>query len=706
MGLRKGVWVLFALAVTILVAIGVASDLNTRELVQASQMVSHTLEVISNINEVFGDLRDAESARRGYAITKLPVHRELFERANREVSADMRSLRELTQDNRRQQARLDQIDPLLSQRRELMTRAIRLQDQGALDPQTNVQLTAEGVQISEQIRALIAEMGSEENRLLAERQQLSHTRARNTLWIQGVGSGLAIALLAFAFVMLSREIGRRGAVEASLREQSETLRRQARLLDLTHDAIFLRNLDDDTIAFWNRGAQANYGWSPEEAVGRRTHDLLKTIFPRPLEQIRSELMEKGNWEGELLHSRRDGSRLIVSSRWSLYRDERGRPAGILEINNDITERKHAEQQLRDSEERFRLMIDAVKDYSIIFLDPSGNIRSWNAGAQRIKQFTAEEIIGKHYSIIFADEDALAGKPQELLQLASKYGRHEEEGLRRRKDGSVFWADAVVTALRDESGMLRGFSKVTRDITERKKAEEEREKATEDLRRSNTELQQFAYVASHDLQEPLRMVASYTQLLAKRYRGRLDRDADEFIDFAVDGARRMQDLIQDLLAYSRVGSRGKVFQPTNTNRIFERATENLGAQISEQHATVTSGPLPEVMGDDTQLAQLFQNLISNAIKFHGNEPPRVHLAARRQDSNWLFSVADNGIGIDPAYTDRIFVIFQRLHTREEYAGTGIGLAICRKIVERHGGRIWVESERGKGSTFFFTIPARV
>jgi signal transduction histidine kinase len=232
---------------------------------------------------------------------------------------------------------------------------------------------------------------------------------------------------------------------------------------------------------------------------------------------------------------------------------------------------------------------------------------------------------------------------------------------------------------------------------------ELKEAVGELRRSNEELQQFAYVASHDLQEPLRMVASYTQLLAKRYKGKLDSDADEFIMYAVDGANRMQRLINDLLAYSRVSTRGKAFELTDCELVLDQALANLQTAIGESEAVITHDPLPTFMGDHTQLTQLFQNLVGNALKFHGEEPPRVHIGVERADHDWLFCIRDNGIGIEPQYVDRIFVIFQRLHSKTDYPGTGIGLAICKKVVERHGGRIWVESQPNQGSTFYFAIP---
>jgi light-regulated signal transduction histidine kinase (bacteriophytochrome) len=235
-----------------------------------------------------------------------------------------------------------------------------------------------------------------------------------------------------------------------------------------------------------------------------------------------------------------------------------------------------------------------------------------------------------------------------------------------------------------------------DITELKQALAE-------LTRSNAELEQFAYVASHDLQEPLRNVSGCLQLLEKKYQNTLGSDADQYIRYAVDSAVRMKELIQDLLAYSRIGTRGKPPAPTNCEEILKKAQSNLESAISQAGASVTHDPLPTVLGDDTQLLQVFQNLIGNSIKFRRDEPPHVHISAKKKKDEWIFSVKDNGIGIESRYLDRIFVIFQRLNKRSEYEGTGIGLAIVKKVVERHHGRVWVESEPGVGTTFDFTIP---
>ena len=240
---------------------------------------------------------------------------------------------------------------------------------------------------------------------------------------------------------------------------------------------------------------------------------------------------------------------------------------------------------------------------------------------------------------------------------------------------------------------------------RRRTELELEQRVQELARSNADLEQFAYVASHDLQEPLRMVSSYTQLLARRYQGRLGQDADDFIGFAVEGVTRMQSLINDLLAYSRVGTRGRELAEVDLEKVFATALLNLQASIAEASAEITHDPLPKARGDEGQLVQVFQNLISNAIKFRAAAPPRVHVDARRDGQRWIVSVSDNGIGIEPQYFERIFVIFQRLHPREKYPGTGIGLAITKKIIERHGGKIWVESAPGRGSTIHFTLAAR-
>ncbi len=299
------------------------------------------------------------------------------------------------------------------------------------------------------------------------------------------------------------------------------------------------------------------------------------------------------------------------------------------------------------------------------------------------------------------------RPVRRMRRAAARIEHGEQGMRLPVTSSDELGqlaesfNRMAAALAERERQLRDYgTELERRVAE--KTAQLAERAAE-LARSNQELERFAYVASHDLQEPLRMVASYTQLLGRRYKGRLDADADDFIAFAVDGASRMQDLINDLLTYSRVGTRAKPFEPTDCEAAVDRALANLRAAGEECGAVVTRDPLPAVSADASQLVQLFQNLIGNAFKFRTDAAPRVHIGARDDAAAWTFSVRDNGIGIDPRYHDQLFAMFKRLHTRKEYPGTGIGLAICKKIVERHGGRIWVESQPGRGSTFCFTLP---
>jgi len=366
--------------------------------------------------------------------------------------------------------------------------------------------------------------------------------------------------------------------------------------------------------------------------------------------------------------------------------------------------------LKDSEERFRLLVDNVQDYAVFMLDRNGWIASWNTGAERIKGYQATEIIGRHYSCFFTPEDVLTGRPQSNLIAAAGAGRTEDEGWRVRKDGSRFWANVVITAIRDSKGEVQGFAKVTRYMTAHMTAEAERKqsemllsKQNEELIQINAELERFAYVASHDLKEPLRMITGHLGLLSKRYRAMLDKDAVEFINFAVDGAKRMEVLITDLLTYSRMGPRQKKNEEVDCEKLFSRSVMDLQAVIDESGAEVTHDPLPTLIGDSSQLGQVFLNVMGNAIKYRGTDKPKVHVSAMRAGNEWRFSVSDNGIGMDPQYQERIFLLFQRLHTRAEYPGTGIGLSICKKVIDGHGGRIWVESEIGKGSTFYFTIP---
>jgi PAS domain S-box-containing protein len=370
---------------------------------------------------------------------------------------------------------------------------------------------------------------------------------------------------------------------------------------------------------------------------------------------------------------------------------------------DISLRREAEKHLARMEGRYRGLLEAAPD-AMVVVNPGGEIVLLNVQAEKQFGYSRDELVGQKVKNIipegFAERlvaDALRSAEDALAQQIGT----GIELIARRKNGSDFPIELMLSPLESAEGIL--VTAAIRDISVRKKAEENLLDKVGELNRSNEELGQFAYIASHDLQEPLRMVASYTQLLSRRYKGKLDADADEFIAFAVDGASRMQRLIQDLLTYSRVGTKGLELLRVSSEGALQQALINLRSAIDESGALVTHDPLPAVLADEMQLIQLFQNLVGNAIKYQNTGIPRVHISAARNSAmKWIFSVKDNGLGIDPQYFEKIFGMFQRLHKREEFAGTGIGLAICKKIVERHGGSISVESQPGQGSTFQFAL----
>jgi PAS domain S-box-containing protein len=353
----------------------------------------------------------------------------------------------------------------------------------------------------------------------------------------------------------------------------------------------------------------------------------------------------------------------------------------------------------------KLILDSAGE-GIFGLDVQLKVTFINPAAAAMLGLELRAAIGKSLHEILLHKTAggtahLEGAAPLLEPLTDATPRRGTGEIFQRPDGSCFPVDYISTPI-IERAEIAGVVVAFTDVATRIDAEEELKARTDELKRSNAELEQFAYVASHDLQEPLRMVASYTQLFAKRYRGQLDADAEEFIAYAVDGVSRMQGLIRDLLAYSQVGTKDSGFAQADCERSLKEALGNLSIAIEESGAVVTHDPLPILVADNSQLRQVFQNLVGNAIKFRQEKPPHIHISAERKHRHWLFSVRDNGIGIDPQYADRIFIVFQRLHTSKEHPGTGIGLALCKKIVERHGGRIWIESRPREGATFYFTI----
>lgn len=450
----------------------------------------------------------------------------------------------------------------------------------------------------------------------------------------------------------------------------------------------------------NRAYANKCGYEPEEMIGL---EWPITVHPDDVEMLMlayQEMLSSGKVEVEARGVRKNGSFFYKQLTMVKACDEQGTFNGHHCFMKDITERKLTERALQESESKYRQIVELAEE-GIWVIDSNARTTYVNQAMARMLGYEELEMFGRSL-FDFMDEQAIqsANDNMELRRqgIAQRY-----EFRLKNQDGKDVWTYMSTSPVMDEKGNLLSSCTLVYNITERKEADRQMLQLTEDLKRSNEELEQFAYVASHDLQEPLRAVTSYTQLLADRYQGNLDEKADKYINYIVDGATRMQQLINDLLAYSRLGTRGQEFEPADCNAAVQQSLCNLQIAIAEKKAVITCDAMPTVMADESQLVQLFQNLIANSIKFCRQDIPLIDIAARRQENEWLFYVRDNGIGIAPEYADRIFIIFGRLHGRREYSGTGIGLAMCKRIVERHGGRIWVESQEGKGATFYFSIP---
>src|SRR6185369_2703585 len=486
--------------------------------------------------------------------------------------------------------------------------------------------------------------------------------------------------------------------------RDEDLRRFRAAMDISGDAVLLIDRNSMRYVDVNKTFCEMVGYKREELLGMTPMELFsadRATLERDYDAlIAGDYGSASVVEGS--YRRKDGSVVPIEARRRALETEAGWI--IVSTATDITQRKRAEDALRESEERFRRSFElAGSGVALIGLDR--RFLRVNRRLCEILGYTETELLGRTGRQISHPDDL-----DVINEMRPRLHAGELEAIRvekryLRKDGTPIWVALTMTVERTPAGAAQYEIAIYDDIDSRKQAEAALKTAHDELTRSNAELEQFAYVASHDLQEPLRMVASYTQLLGKRYADKLEGDAKEFMAFIVDGAGRMKQLIEDLLAYSRVGTRGKDFKPVKLDAVVERAKVNLRGALEDSGGTFTHDPLPEVMGDESQLVQLVQNLAGNALKFRGEAKPAVHVSFTDKENEYAIVVADNGIGIDPQYFERIFMVFQRLHDKGQYPGTGIGLAICKKVVDRHGGHLWVESAPGKGSCFKFSLPKK-
>ena len=519
-----------------------------------------------------------------------------------------------------------------------------------------------------------------------------------------------------------------------LREKNEALRiseeRYHKMVDEVQDYAIIFLDKDGIIKNWNKGAQKIKQYHESEVVGRHFR-----IFYLPEDRIGrlpEILLEQAIQHGRAIHEgwrlRKDGTKFWGSITLTALHDDENQLIGVSKVTRDLTERKMAEDQLRNfanalqisneelrkSEERYHKMISEVQEYAIILMDVQGNIQNWNAGAEKIKGYRTEEIMGKNFRKFYTPEDQQKNLPQRLLDEATLHGKAVQEGWRVTKNGKKFWGSIVITALHSEDGSLIGFSKVTRDLTEKKKAEDQLREYLSELEKQNQELDAFAYAASHDLQEPLRKIVTFADIIEQNVNH--EESVRKYAEKIAASSHRMSELIRAVLEFSRLSKDVPQKVPTDLNRILLDVLGDFELLIQQKDASIQYDMLPVIQAIPLQINQLFSNLIGNALKFT-NQHPVIRIAstlvekqqvkqppADLSEGQYLQLVfADNGIGFDPQYDQLIFSLFQRLHSKQEYSGTGIGLALCKKVMDNHRGWIAAESTPGKGTSFYVYFP---
>jgi PAS domain S-box-containing protein len=508
--------------------------------------------------------------------------------------------------------------------------------------------------------------------------------------------------------------------------------RYHRMIEEVKDYAIIYLSPEGIIENWNKGAQQIKGYEPPEIIGKNF-----SIFYTDedlLDGLPARLLQVAQQEGRATHEgwrrRKDGSLFWGNILITALYNERKQLTGYTKITRDLTDKKRADDQLKavleqlaKSENLYHRMVDEVQDYAILYLSPDGIIENWNKGAERIKGYKAAEIIGKNFSVFYTAKDRESGLPEILLQVASREGRANHEGWRKRKDGSLFWGNILITALYNENNQLTGFTKITRDLTDKKRSDDEirthaqkLEEKNRELEKINGELKLFTYVSSHDLQEPLRKIQTFCSRITE-HKHELPEVSLDYFERIQRSANRMQKLIIDLLAYANTNLSESMFSNTDLMQVLEEVKSELHDRIREKHAVIEAADLGRINAIPFQVHQLLYNLVSNSLKFAQKDIPS-HISITRSQVQGKdipaanlqpdaiyhhIRISDNGIGFDPKYTEKIFTVFQRLHAKHEYEGTGIGLAIVKKIVENHHGFITADSTPGTGTVFNIYLP---
>jgi PAS domain S-box-containing protein len=705
----------FAVLLTCLIAMAAVSYPMLVRLRKDAAGVEHSHRVIATLRLLISSATDAETGERGYIITGKEEFLEPYHSGLQAVNHALSEVRRLTTDNPEQQRRLDVLEPIVAERLAVLKEGIERRDQAFSSAQAFISSGA-GKLLHDRIRQAVAEMEASEEALLAKREGIEQ-RAAVVAKIVIVGGGaLAVLIVAVALWMIGEAFTASRSAETALEESRDQLevrvnartselrtseQRIAGIISSAMDAVITVD-EGQRIVLFNPTAEKLFGCNATEALGHPLERFIPQRFRTAhahhvLLFGQSGLAHKPmSARDEICGLRADGTEFPIEA--SISQATAGEKKVFTVILRDITERQRAEEALRQSLERLERVLE-VETVGVMFWDlNTGCMVDANDAFLKLMGYSRSEVEARELTwqkLTPPEYMDVSRAEVEKFLATGRVGPYEKEYF--RKDGTRRWLLFAGSSLGNNQCV-----EFCVDISERKKAEEALAQRAQELARSNADLAQFAYVASHDLKEPLRAVSGCVGLLKGHYEGKLDEQSGEYMTHIVDGAARMETLIDGLLAYSRVGTRGGELQPVEGAKALGTALQNLAAAIEESGAVVTCDALPTVRGDAQQLGSLFQNLIGNALKFRREAPPRIHVSAERNGTHWRFSVRDNGIGIAPQYFERIFGVFQRLHTRREYPGTGIGLALCKKIVERHGGRIWVESVPGEGATFYFGL----
>ena len=831
LSLERRIQVGFGIAVAIIVAVGAASLRSTDATVSGAHWVAHTLQVRAELEAGFADLMEAETGVRGYVITGDTSYLAPYRFARATLSSRLRGLRALTADNPAQQRRLDSLDALVATRLERFQWTVETRRTGGPAAAGRAVIGGRGKELMQQVRELVREMEDDEERLLAERSAALQAKARLARFTAWGGALVAVTLAVMAGALITRELAGRRRVEQTL---GETQRRFQQMLASSTAVIYANAVSGTTFSpTWvSENVTRITGYGPDEPL--QPTWWLDNLHPDDRARVLSEmpaLFANDQLTTEYRFRGKDGAYHWVHDEARLLRDAAGRPTEVVGSWVDITDRRQAETSLRASEARLRLLVGSVRDYAIYMLDPEGHVRSWNAGAQHIKGYTESEILGQHFSRFYTPEDVAAGRPDAALQAAAAHGQFAEEAWRVRKDGSRFWADVLINAVRDDRGALVGFAKVTRDLTERKRAEQalraseerfrilavtandailsadshgnityfnpgaerifgytaeevsgrplttlmperfaeahraglarylatrearvigrtvelagRRKDGTEfplelslaawnqgaevaftaiirditsrkegeerlrsyatQLEAANKELEAFSYSVSHDLRAPLRSLDGFSQALLEDYHDRLDDTGRDFLQRVRAASQRMGTLIDDLLSLSRVTRGDLQVEKVDLSALATALAAELQRSDPQRDVRFAIAPDLVARGDPGLMRLVLQNLLGNAWKFTGKRSPaHVEVGSMAHDGRRAFFVQDDGAGFDMAYAAKLFGAFQRLHASDEFPGSGIGLATVQRIIHRHGGRVWAEGTPGRGATFYFTL----